>query len=63
LNTERISDFIKVFSLYQRQLIFELIELPLYMLGNNVSGTPEIAISVRTKAQIMVRIFRAFSIH
>ena len=33
------------------------------MLGNNVSGTPEIAISVRTKVLIIVRIFSTFSIY
>ena len=33
------------------------------MLGNKVSGMPEIAISVHTKALIIVRIFSAFSIH
>ena len=32
------------------------------MLGNNVSGTPEIAISVRTNVLIIVRIFSTFSI-
>jgi len=44
------------------QLIFELIKLHLYILGNKVSSMPEIAISVHTKALMNVRLFSAFSI-